>query len=473
MRAATTFGLLALALALPARALGLLDAYALAAAHDPVFQAARASRDAGQENIAIGRAGLLPQVALSYQRAPKNRQTVSLVQSDDENRVKREYSSYAGTLSLTQPLFDLAAWARWKQAGAYALMADEQFRGQAQDLARRLVKAYTDALFARDQLALARAQQGALAQQLERNRRAFAHGDGTRTDIAETEARLALAEVQVIDAQDAIDAAQRALQALTGAPMAELQRLDALPPDFAATTAARLRTPPLDEWQAQALAGNADLAAQRQSLEASRQEVRRQEAEHWPTLKLFLQHSRNESDIAATYNQRYRTNSAGVVLNVPLYSGGGVSASARQAAHQYDSARHTLDAKTDEVLLDLRRQHRLSDSGPSRIAAGLQAVRAAEVALEGNRRGVAVGERINLDVLNAEQQLFTARRDLARAIYDTLNARLALRWRAGTLGEDDLREMAGYFAPVSAASSSLDGQSTRTTSLSPRKGTGE
>jgi protease secretion system outer membrane protein len=280
---------------------------------------------------------------------------------------------------------------------------------------------------------------------------------------------VALAEVQVIDAQDALDAAQRALQALTGAPAAELQRLDALPPDFAAAVAPGLQTPGFEHWQAQALAGNAELAAQRQSLEASRQEVRRQEAGHWPTLRAFAQHSRNESEIAATYNQRYRTNTVGLVLNVPLYGGGGVSASSRQAAYQYDSARHALDAKTDEVLLDLRRQHRLSDSGPARIAAGLQAVRAAEAALEGNRRGVAAGDRINLDVLNAEQQLFSARRDLARAVYDTVNARLALRWRAGSLGEDDLREVAGYFVPAPASSAGT--RAAGTALLSSQRGT--
>ncbi|SHE74859.1 outer membrane protein, protease secretion system [Lampropedia hyalina DSM 16112] len=430
----------------PAHALGLLEAYALATANDATFQAARASRDAGLENRGIGRAGLLPQVSLSYQNAPRNRQHIRYEASNGQfQEDDREYKSHAGSVTLTQPLFDAAAWARWKKAGAYALMADEQYRSKAQDLVLRLVKGYTGVLLAQEQLAFAHAQHDVYREQLQRNTKAFEHGDGTRTDMAQTQARLKQAEVDVITAENALEVAQLALQSMLGLQQPALPPLDALAADFADATAPELETQDFAHWQQLALTHNAELAAQRHALEAARQDVRVQKAAHLPTVRAFVQHSRNQSDIAAAYNQNYRTNTVGVVLNMPLYAGGGTAAATRQSAHLHESARHTLEAQTQTVLLELRKQHRLSQSGPTRIAASLEAMRAAELALEGNRRSVMAGERTNLDVLDAIQQMYRARRDLSNVIYETINARLELRWRTGTLDAGDLQELAAYF----------------------------
>ncbi|MFT4190911.1 MAG: TolC family outer membrane protein, partial [Comamonas sp.] len=428
---------------------GLAEAYERALAHDPAFQAARAEREAGQENAVIARAALLPQLSLSWQRAPRNLQNVRYAADSGGSEVDRRYASYAASLTLTQTLFDAAAWTRWRQGRAQALLADERWREQAADLLLRLARAYTGALFAREQVALAQAQRTAYVQQLELNRQAWRHGEGTRTDLAETEASLAQAEVQLIEAQDAADIAQRALQAVTGAQPGELAVLDGLRADFAAALAPGLQVAEgYAHWEALARASNAELAALRQSLEVARLEVQRQQAGHLPTLKAYAQHARNASDVASTYNQRYRTSSVGLMLNVPLYAGGGVAAATRQAARELDGAQYALEARRDEILLDLRRQYRQAESGPQRIAAGLRAVRAAEVALQGSERGVTAGERINLDVLEATRRLYAARRDLAQACYDMLDARLALRWRAGVLSAADLNETAAYFQPV-------------------------
>lgn len=442
---------LLIGMSVDAQALGLLDAYARAAAHDPALQAAHDSQLAGAQGREIGRAALLPQLSLSYQNVPENEQQLRQRLANGQNeKLEREYSSYAGTVTLTQAVFDASAWARWKQSGAYALMADEQFRDRAQDLALRLLRTYTELLFAQDQLGLAQAQRQAYAEQLDRNRQTYEHGDGTLTDIAETEARLHQAQVQWLNADDAADVARRALQALIGEDT-ELPSIEPLRSDFASTAAADGAAEPMEFWRSLALQRNAELAAQKQSLEAARQEVRRQRAGHLPTVHLFAQYAQNESEIGAAYDQRYRTTSVGAMLSLPLYSGGSTVASVRQAQYLRDSAEHTLDARMDSVLLELSRQHRLVSSAPQRIAASLKAVEAAELALEGNRRGVLAGERINSDVLDAAQRAYAARRDLARSCYDALNARLALRYRAGVLGESDLRDIAQWFAPSASA----------------------
>lgn len=466
-------GLLMLGTLLPAHALDLLEAYGLAVAHDPTLRAAAASREAGQEAQTIGRAGLLPQVSLTYSNSPRNRQDARVTETDifgnvQENSQQRDYTSYTGSLVLRQALYDPAALARYRQGQAQALLADAQWQGQAQAMAVRLGKAYTDALQAREQLLLAEAQRRAYTEQLARNTQAFRHGDGTRTDMAETSARLGLAQAQEIEATDTLDVAERALEAIVGVPLASVGALHGLAPDFRPPA----ETLPFDAWRAQALADNAELAAQRQTLAIAEQEIRRQAAGHLPRAELFAMHSQNRSDIASTYNQRYRTDSIGVQFVVPLYAGGSVSAAARQAAQQRESARYLLEAKTADLLVDLRRQWRLSASGPERIAAQAEAVASAEAALEGTRRSVEGGERINLDVLNAEQQLYAARRDLARARHDLLLARLTLRQRAGALTETDLAELNHFFTrPLPPAAGATAAASiTSTTSIThPRR----
>ncbi|WP_166796147.1 TolC family protein, partial [Pseudomonas aeruginosa] len=194
-----------------AQALGLLDAYQLAVRHDPTFLAALHERRAGSENRAIGRAGLLPSLRYDYNKA-RNDSTVS----QGDARVERDYRSYASTLSLEQPLFDYEAYARYRQGEAQALFADEQFRGRSQELAVRLFAAYSETLFAREQVVLAEAQRRALETQLAFNQRAFEEGEGTRTDLLETRARLSLTRAEEIAASDRAAAARRTLEAMLG-----------------------------------------------------------------------------------------------------------------------------------------------------------------------------------------------------------------------------------------------------------------
>ena len=233
-----------------AQALGLLDAYQLAVRHDPTFQAALHERRAGSENRAIGRAGLLPSLRYDYNKA-RNDSTVS----QGDARVERDYRSYASTLSLEQPLFDYEAYARYRQGEAQALFADEQFRGRSQELAVRLFAAYSETLFAREQVVLAEAQRRALETQLAFNQRAFEEGEGTRTDLLETRARLSLTRAEEIAAGDRAAAARRTLEAMLGKALenreaAPIERFPAL----------RLQPTTFEGWRQVALQRSAERA---------------------------------------------------------------------------------------------------------------------------------------------------------------------------------------------------------------------
>ena len=420
----------------PVQALGLLQAYDLAIRNDPTFQAAIEERAAGEENRALGRSALLPTLSWNYNNS-RNESEVTQAST----RTDRDYRSYAATLTLQQPLLDYEAYARFRQGAAQALFSDERFRSKSQYLAVRLLSAYSQALLAQERIELSRAQKRAFAERLQLNQRLLKGGEGTRTDVLETQARLSMAVAEEIEAQDNQDAALRELEAMLGQPL-EIEQLDPLTPRFAILP---LEPQRFESWRELALANNPELASQQHALTSAEYEVERKRAGHLPKLSLYASSRQTSSDSESTYNQKYDTNSVGIQLTVPLFAGGSVSASTRQAARQLSQAQYELDAQTAATLVDLRKQYNLNSSAAAKVRAYEMAVESASALVQATQKSVSAGERVNLDVLDAEQQLFSAKRDLAEARYAYLLARVQLKYYAGLLSEGDLRQVAGYF----------------------------
>ncbi|MCE0914919.1 TolC family outer membrane protein [Pseudomonas sp. NMI760_13] len=425
---------------LSAQALDLGDAYALALRNDPTWQGSIAEREAGLENLAIGRAGLLPRLSYRYNRARNDSEVTQRSQFGDVT-TQRDYRSYSSTLTLEQPLFDYGAWSDYRRGVAQAALADERYRGRGQELMVRLFGAYSEALFANEQIALAQAQRRTYAEQLTLNERLLKGGEGTRTDVLETRARYELAQAQEIEAGDNLDAALRVLQAIIGEPVA-VEDLAPMAGDFRVQPLTPTRFEP---WRDLAVAHNAELASQRHGLEVAEQNIERQRAGHLPSLSAYASKGISRSSSESSYNQRYDTDSIGVQLSVPLFAGGGVQASVRQARAQRDAAGFELDAQLRDTLNQLRRQFNLCASGTAKIRAYDLAVKAASALVQATRKSVRGGERVNLDVLDAEQQLFGARRDLAQARHEYLRAWLQLRYLAGVLEAGDLNVLNRYF----------------------------
>ncbi|WP_330564646.1 TolC family outer membrane protein [Pseudomonas yamanorum] len=424
------------------QALGLLDAYDLALRNDPTFQAAIQEREAGEENRIIGRAGLLPNLSWSYNNS-RNESEVTQSTAVGNVTSDRDYRSYASTLTLQQPLLDYEAYARYRQGAAQALFADERFRGKSQELAVRVLSAYSQALLAQERIELSRAQKRAYAERLQLNERLLKGGEGTRTDLLETQARLSLAQAEEIESLDTQDAALRELEAIVGEPL-QIEELAPLTQQFA--------IPPLEPnrfetWRDMAMANNPELKSQHHALDVAEYEVERKRAGHMPKVSLYASSRQTSSDSESSYNQKYDTNSVGIQVSLPLFAGGSVSASTRQAANQLSQAQYELDARTARTLIELRKQFNLNTSGAAKVRAYEMAVSSATALVTATKKSVTGGERVNLDVLDAEQQLFTARRDLADARHAYLLARIQLKYFAGLLNEQDLRALAGYFQP--------------------------
>lgn len=433
----------AVALALQAHgayAIGLVQAYNAALQNDPTYRSASFERDAGKESEAIGRSALLPSISASYSEA-KNRaaRTVQTVQGPFADNP--DYTSKTTMLQVRQPIVNPEGYARYYEGIAQSKYSEAQFSGRKQDLIVRVVSAYSDAQFAEDQLMLARAQREAYAEQKIVNQRMFEKGEGTRTDVIETQAKFDLAEAQVLEAEENVVAARTALSAIIGK---EITELDTLVDDF---NLMPLQPATFNEWRSIALEQNTDIAAQRYAVEATQHEVDKNRAGHFPRMDMIASYSRATSDSISTLNQEIVTHSVGFQINIPIYSGGYVNAVTSQAAANHEKAKADLDDRTGKTLVDLRKQFNAVLSSQSRIPALNKAVESARLLIVATEQSVKGGQRINLDVLNAKQQWYAALRDLSQARYNYIVANLKLRYDAGVLSTDDLQKFARYFKP--------------------------
>ncbi|MDL2354261.1 MAG: TolC family outer membrane protein [Pseudomonadota bacterium] len=415
------------------------EAYQAALKNDPNYRMNFYENEYAKENVVIGRAGLLPNVGFNYQ-ASRNR--VDLNGQDFLGRptlTHPEYISRAASVSLRQPLLNLEAIARYRQSRVQSEASEAQFRTHGGEVVLRVAGAYLDALLASDALALAKAQRDMYAEQTKVNGRLFEKGEGTRTDMLETAARLDQAEAQVLEAEDAVTTNRNSLAVVIGMEPGTLQ---ALVPTF---RFAPLSPRGFDEWRAIALATNPDLQAAQLAVEAARLEVQKARAGHAPRIDLVATYSKNDAETVNTYTQNSVNRSIGVQVNIPLYAGGQISAITRQAVDGYERAKADQQARTDRVTIELRKAHSLAVSSVARIEALNKAVTSAQLLIKATEQSIKGGVRINLDLLNAQQQLTSVERDLAQARYGYLVALLRLRAAAGTLAPSDVTEVAAYF----------------------------
>jgi protease secretion system outer membrane protein len=425
-----------------ASALSLMEAYEAALANDSIYRAAMHDNEAGQQFKVLGRSNLLPNISANY--------TYNRVNSDissSSNGVSRDetrnYNSENGVVQLRQPIFNLEGWARYQQGNLQTDLSDKQFAVRKQELIKRFFGLYANANYAEDVLALSLAQREAYKSQQEANKLMAVRGEGTKTALIESQAKLSLSEAQVIEAQDGVIDGKNALATMLGK---EVSTLDGLSDSFSVQP---LEQADFDAWKSIALENNPEIAAQRESVAIAYQEIRKNRAGHAPRLDAVASISRSKSDSTSTFNQEIDNKSIGLQLNVPIYSGGSVSAATAQAEANHKKAQDDLETKTNEVLLDLRKQHSTLLSSALKIEALKQSVESAELLVTATKKSLIGGVRTNLDVLDARKQLFEAKRDLSLARYNYLVAFISLKKAAGTLTVGDLEKVSAYFAPHS------------------------
>jgi len=404
-----------------AGAMDLLQAYEAARKQDPSLLASRATAEAGRERLPQARAQMLPNLSASLSQ--NNNQLTSITPDflGREQTTNRDYRSSNQTVQLRQPLFRPFLTSQYRQTEAQVLDAEATLAQEEQNLAVRVSGAYFDAVLSRDQLALVLAQRNTLTAQLEGTRKMFAAGSGTRTDVDEAQARLDMVVAQEIEARQNVAFTLRQLQILVNEPIKQLASLN--------VAKLKLEGPKpadLDDWTLRAEQNSPQLAGLKAQLEAARQEVKKAQSGHLPTLDAIAQLTSSESENVISVSSRYKNNSIGLQLNIPIFSGGGVNASVRQALANVDRAEQALEAGRRDLGVKVHKHFRGITENIPKVAALEQALRSAEQLIVSNKKSFQAGSRTIIDILNAEQQHMVVSRDLAQARFMYLISRINL-----------------------------------------------
>ena len=419
------------ALGAPASAMGLLDAWNAAIEYDPSYHAARHELDAGRQALPIARSTLLPTVSFtsgdSRVRGTRYYDNTSPGQPTEQDL---DYISRQHVLNMRIPLLNMDGRARVRAGGAQVGYAEALFDARGKDLANRLGKAYFDLLFALDSVELAQGQVDAYRGMLSFAQRRLQGGEGTRTEVAEAEARLDLAQANLIEVRDQVDVARRALQNIIARDTMSIQ------PPSRPIEPRPLQPATMDAWLALAEDRSPEVRARRFSVEASRHEVERNRAGHYPRVDAVAALQRLQNDSVNTLGSDIYQRSLGVQVTVPIYSGGYVTATTDQAAANLRRAEADLDSELNTQRLEVRRQFLAVQNGAAKLESYAKAVRSSEVALEATRRGFQAGIRTGLDVLDAQRQLYVSRREQAQSRYQYLLSVLLLHVSAGAPPED-------------------------------------
>jgi outer membrane protein len=464
--AAALFGLGSL----QAQADTLWEIYLQALDNDPQLAADRAAYHAGLEAKNLGRSALLPQINANAEASRTRTDFDSVTLSfdsttnqllDTERSGDSDFDSRVYGARLDQAIFDLPAWFGYKQGKKVSEQSAAEFSADQQEMMLRVATAYFDVLRAYDVLEAARSEEEALAKQLEQTQQRFEVGLTAITDVYDSRAAYDSSVARRLTAQDNLLSNFDALSILTGAYH------ETVAPLVANFTVAAPVPAERSAWVDFALSNNFDLKAARLAADASRYNARGAAAEHLPTLTGSLSYRKLEDDGDSNSTTTFPTlgesldssipiddtneiRMAAITFNMPLYTGGRLSASRREArslAFQTEDLRNLVERDT---VQNARTLHRAVVTDVSRVEARQQAVISATSALDATQAGYEVGTRNIVDVLLAQRTLFQSKTDYANALYDYILNTLNLKRVAGLLAPDDLQQLETRLNPATA-----------------------
>ena len=431
--------ILCLAMATPSLALAtplsLAEAYQKALQYDASIAASRAENTAEKQEIDKARAAFLPQARLSMYRGRASTDSETPGSLGETINSQRSYDSQNYNLSIRQVLFNKATFAEYGEAKAGVAKSDALLEKENASLITRLSGAYLDALLSLENTLYSQAQKTSLEAQLVQANKRFKSGLGTITEINEAQANLDDVIASSLEWANNLEYAKEALHNLTGAYPEQLLTLDASKMSLTMPSPDKV-----DAWISQGLEKNPEILAAQQEVQIVMQEIEKNNAGHFPSLDLVASKSNTKSDNNFTIGSNYQTDSIGLQLNVPIYSGGYVSASVKQAVAKLNQAKEKLVQQERTASADIRKYFNAVQNGIAKIQAYQQSVKSNEIAVLGTQKGFEVGIRSNIEVLNAQEKLYSAKRDLARERYQLLFNKIQLKQSSGTLSDADILE---------------------------------
>jgi len=396
-------------------------AYRAALTYDDKYQAAKHALTYSEEGIPLARSSLLPSVSANVsETAVQGTREISGAPS-----VPLDYRAPSQSVNLRAPLFNADGWQRLKQAQAQTEAAKSVFSTRKVDLIDRLTVAYLQRMLAEDSFQAIHAQIQAVIAQRNLMRKRLDQGEGTKTEFAEARANLSLVQAQWADARDAVTNTRATLEMLTGQKRETITRLgDTFSPP-------PLEPADLAKWREMALTANASVEAKRQYVEVAKVGVKMGSAGHFPRLDLVASASNSRNDSVNSLNQSLSQTTVGLQLNIPIYSGGAITATVRQALAEQARAESDYQSERRNLELEVERLYQVMQNGKSKLDAYEESLEASRLALDGTQKAQLSGLRTNTDVLEAARKVSQAKRDLAQARYDYILQRLRLYNKAG------------------------------------------
>jgi outer membrane protein len=413
----------------------LLDIYHQAFAHDPTLASALSANKAAQEIIEQGKALYLPTV--NFNASANTTQSDIRYLNSKTPPGTSSYENYKVGIEARQPIYRKQNLVQMDQAYTQVSLADKQYHLSQQDLILRATQAYFDVLIAQDKIDLIKAQNVAIISQLEQAKATFEVGTSTITDVNEAQAKFDLIVAQEIGAVNEYEIAKRSVEAITGEMPAKLATVK---PDVQVNNLSQN----MQDWQQVAVQNNLNIQIQQDNLKLAEQEVQRTEAGHLPTLDAVASvsdsYSNGSASVFSTGND-LKSATIGVELQIPLYAGGSITSKARQAVLNKQKALDDIDIARRKVDLETQRAYLNLNTSIAQVKALDQALISAKSQLDSTKLGSEVGVRTTVDVLNAQQQYFSAKRDLLQARYSYLVNIIRLKAASGLVSEPDLEDI--------------------------------
>jgi len=439
----------------------LIQLYQEAAFSDPVLNAARFNYQASKELFWQGLSLLLPQANATPTgtRYYQHGASTTLVSKDPGNSRVFDQKSY--TVTLTQPVFNVAALEAFKQGDLNTKIADMRFYLAQQDLIIRVSQAYFDALTSQDNVELYRNKKGLIKQQLDVAQAKFDAGLATIVDVNTAQAALDLANSQEIAAQADLIVKKGALEQLVGRPVGLLlplvkdAKIDGVLKDPRSKTkdgkgypiadSVNPILPPgqtLDDWINQAEAANFNVLVGQLSVSLAESSFRAAQATNYPSVNFVGTSGYNTSNgTPNSYtpnNTNVYNNTIALQMSIPLVSGGFNSSVIRQNAALLDAAKANYDNARRTAAQSTRAAFTGFYGGLASVKAYEAAEKSTSSALESSKLGFQVGTLINIDVLIALDTLITTRSQLLQARYSTILNAIKLKAHAAALTDEDL-----------------------------------
>lgn len=415
------------------QASSLLDVYQLALERDMQYASARAALEAAKTLPQQVGGQFLPQIS-AHGTLGKQETEQTFLRARRPFTRNYDYKNRSASIRLAMPIFRPQLWAEYARSRAELRLAQAEFENATQDLILRVSQAYFDTLLAQDVVALAQAQTQAMAAHVQRAKRYFETGVGTITDVEDSQARYESALAQEIAAKNTFDLRKNILQNITGQEHQALRSV---------SKGLRVQAPKLDEMEGliqTAKQGNAAVRAAQARYDVSDKEVMRARSGHLPVLDLVASASRERNPSYTTINEKLKHQSVALQLTIPIFSGGSTQGRVRQTIALRDKATSDLEHARQMTSLGLREQFLNMSAAVARIQAAQQQVKAQELILQSASKGKELGVRTHVEVLDAQQTLFAAQRDLAQARHDYLLTQLKLRKFTGLLDSEDVQK---------------------------------